>query len=219
MAASRRLSICALAFVALIAALPAAAEPLDPSAFSVGQCGGVMTGYDSNQYQCEADRKPAPLLTGFNTPASECCGVWSADGSRFIFQSTRGGNSDLWELRGESTSSPIRLTDGPLQFQSPVAARSGNRLFFLGVDGRSELQRLTPSGLVPEKGFHDAIDAARTAGVKLRAAGKVFPYEAHQRYFDEEVVPRLDDERVFVGPVEGAAKRRLLSGGRTTSQI
>jgi Tol biopolymer transport system component len=47
----------------------------------------------------------------------------------------------------------VRLTDGPLQFQSPVAARTGDRLYFLGVDARSEFQRLTPAGLVPEKGF------------------------------------------------------------------
>ncbi len=73
--------------------------------------------------------------------------------SMYIFQSTRGGNSDLWKLKGDSTTDPVRLTDGPLQFQSPVAARSGNRLYFLGVDARSELQRLTPAGLVPEKGF------------------------------------------------------------------
>jgi Tol biopolymer transport system component/DNA-binding winged helix-turn-helix (wHTH) protein len=101
-----------------------------------------------------ADRKPHQLLPDFSQPASECCGVWTADGRSFIFQSARGGNSDLWRLSGESTSNPVRLTNGPLQFRSPVAARTGNRVFFLGVDARSDLQRLDASGqLVPERSF------------------------------------------------------------------
>ena len=100
-----------------------------------------------------ADRKPVQILNGFNSPAGECCGVWTADGSSFVFQSSRGGNSDLWKLKGEATKDAVRLTDGPLQFQSPVAARNGDRVYFLGVDARSELQRLTPKGLVPENGF------------------------------------------------------------------
>jgi glycosyltransferase involved in cell wall biosynthesis len=66
----------------------------------------------------------------------------------------------------------------------------------------------------PEKGFHHAIDAARIAGVPLRAAGQVFPYADHLRYFDEQVAPRLDSERVFVGPVAGRAKRDLLAQAR-----
>jgi Tol biopolymer transport system component/DNA-binding winged helix-turn-helix (wHTH) protein len=101
-----------------------------------------------------SDRKPQQLLPSFSQPSSECCGVWTPDGRFFIFQSARGGNSDLWRLSGKSTTDPVRLTNGPLQFRSPVAARSGNRIFFLGVDGRSDLQRLEPSGnLVPERGF------------------------------------------------------------------
>ena len=101
-----------------------------------------------------SDRTPRPLLPNFSQPASECCGVWTADGRNFIFQSSRGGNSDLWRISGTSTSNPIRLTNGPLQFRSPVAARTGNRIFFLGVDARSDLEHLDSAGqLVPEKGF------------------------------------------------------------------
>jgi len=101
-----------------------------------------------------SDRKPRQILAGFSQPASECCGVWTADGKNFIFQSSHGGNSDLWRLSGTSTSDPVRLTNGPLQFRSPVAARTGNRIFFLGVDARSELEHLDAAGqLIPEKGF------------------------------------------------------------------
>ncbi|HVU50007.1 MAG TPA: glycosyltransferase [Polyangia bacterium] len=63
----------------------------------------------------------------------------------------------------------------------------------------------------PEKGFHVALDAARAAGRPLVLAGRVFPYPDHQRYFESEIVPRLDGQRRFVGPVSGAEKRRLLA--------
>jgi Tol biopolymer transport system component/DNA-binding winged helix-turn-helix (wHTH) protein len=101
-----------------------------------------------------ANRTPQRILPDFSQPSTECCGVWTADGRSFVFQSSRGGNADLWKLSGESTSKPVRLTDGPLQFQSPVAARSGSRIFFLGTDARSELKSVSATGeLVPERGF------------------------------------------------------------------
>lgn len=68
--------------------------------------------------------------------------------------------------------------------------------------------------VAPEKGFHDAIDAARLADVPLLAAGAVFPYAAHQRYFDQQLAPRFDATRRWLGPVHGAAKRRLLAEAR-----
>lgn len=68
--------------------------------------------------------------------------------------------------------------------------------------------------VAPEKGFHHALEAARIAGVSCRAAGKLFPYPAHRRYFEDEIVPRLDETRTWIGPVEGAAKRQLMSRAR-----
>ena len=101
-----------------------------------------------------SDRTPHRILANFNQPAGECCGVWTADGHAFVFQSSKGGGNNLWELSGSSTSNPVRLTDGPLDFESPVAARSGSRIFFMGADSRSELESLTPTGdLAPVKGF------------------------------------------------------------------
>jgi hypothetical protein len=66
----------------------------------------------------------------------------------------------------------------------------------------------------PEKGVHLAIDAAKEAGVGLLIAGEVFAYEAHRRYFAEEVAPRLDRARRFIGPIGFARKRRLLMAAR-----
>jgi glycosyltransferase involved in cell wall biosynthesis len=68
--------------------------------------------------------------------------------------------------------------------------------------------------ICPEKGIHLAIEAAKTAGIALLIAGEVFAYEAHRRYFEDEVLPRLDRARRFVGPVGFARKRRLLTAAR-----
>jgi Tol biopolymer transport system component/DNA-binding winged helix-turn-helix (wHTH) protein len=107
----------------------------------------------------DANRSPRPVLKDFSQPESECCGVWTADGKAYVFQSGFGGNTDLWKLAGNGTTDPVRLTDGPLEFQSPVAARSGNTIYFLGVDARSDVERLTPSGtLEPEHGFLASAD-------------------------------------------------------------
>ena len=101
-----------------------------------------------------ADRRPRRMLAGFHEPASECCGVWTPDGRWFVFQSSRGGSNDLWRLSGTSTSDAQRVTNGPLQFQAPVASRSGERIYFLGSDSQSELEKLGPTGeLVPERDF------------------------------------------------------------------
>ena len=66
----------------------------------------------------------------------------------------------------------------------------------------------------PEKGQHFAADAARLAGVTLLIAGKVFGYPEHLAYFAEEVVPRLDGRRRFVGAAGFARKRRMLASAR-----
>ena len=66
----------------------------------------------------------------------------------------------------------------------------------------------------PEKGLHLALDAAQAAGVPLLIGGEVFPYPAHQQYFANEVAPRLDRRRRYLGPVGFRHKRRLLAAAR-----
>ena len=45
-------------------------------------------------------------------------------------------------------------------------------------------------------------------------AGQVFPYDAHMRYFADEIRPRLGPGARFVGAVDFARKRRLLTAAR-----
>ena len=68
--------------------------------------------------------------------------------------------------------------------------------------------------ICPEKGFHLALDAAKRAGRPMLLAGEVYGYEAHRRYFSEEIVPRLDQSRRFIGRLTLERKRRLLGGAR-----
>ncbi len=68
--------------------------------------------------------------------------------------------------------------------------------------------------ICPEKGFHLALEAARLADTPLLLAGEVFRYEAHERYFRDEIAPRLDAARRFLGPVGWRRKRRLLAAAR-----
>lgn len=68
--------------------------------------------------------------------------------------------------------------------------------------------------ICPEKGTHLAIEACMRAAVPLIIAGKTFPYADHLRYFQEQVAPRLLGHCLFVGPVGGTRKRRLLHEAR-----
>lgn len=61
----------------------------------------------------------------------------------------------------------------------------------------------------PDKGVVAAIEAAKEAGVPLRIAGII----QDEAYFEREVVPRLDRERVqFVGPVRAEDRSSFLGG-------
>ncbi|HET8728701.1 MAG TPA: glycosyltransferase [Alphaproteobacteria bacterium] len=73
---------------------------------------------------------------------------------------------------------------------------------------------LTLGRICPEKGFHIALDAARRADMSLLVAGEVFRYDAHERYFETEIRPRLDHRRRFLGPLGFVRKRRLMTAAR-----
>ncbi len=104
--------------------------------------------------------------------------------------------------------------------RAPAQARLGEPIAN-GVD----LDAFRPNGakhgyalwlgrICPEKGAHLAIEAARQARMPLLLAGQAFGYEAHRRYFDEMVAPRLDRNVRFLGAVGGARKRRLMAGAQ-----
>lgn len=68
--------------------------------------------------------------------------------------------------------------------------------------------------ICPEKGLHFALEAAKRVEMPILLGGEVFRYEAHVKYFEEEIAPRLDSRRKFLGPIGLVRKRRLLTGAR-----
>jgi len=103
-----------------------------------------------NQYslwELRADEHVAHRLS-FGPKALEnvCCGIWTSDGRFFVLQSTYQGESDLWELKGNSTEGALQITNGPLNYTSPAPGRD-EQIFLQGVDSISpvEVQEFDPS--------------------------------------------------------------------------
>ena len=99
---------------------------------------------------------------------------------------------------GLETIGPI---PNPIDLQAfPLQERKSDYLLWIG--------RMTP-----DKGPHRAIAAARAVDVPLVLAGVIQP--GQQEFFDREIAPHIDGDRVrFIGEVGGAAKRSLFANAR-----
>jgi glycosyltransferase involved in cell wall biosynthesis len=100
--------------------------------------------------------------------------------------------------RSENLLAPI---ENGVEVPPPVAIRRRNYALSLGR-------------ICPEKGYHLAMDAARLAGVPFFLGGEAFPYETHLRYLDQQIRPREDRLRRWVGPLNRRRKLRALRGAR-----
>ncbi|WP_254064777.1 winged helix-turn-helix domain-containing protein [Granulicella sp. S156] len=113
--------------------------------------------HTSSLWEMASGSSSAHALPGFGSDHSPmCCGVWTPDGKSYVFQAYREHGSDLWELSHSFGRSRLeRLTQGPIHYFSPIAARSGRRIFFLGSDVSNELQRFDQKqhAFLPERSF------------------------------------------------------------------
>jgi Tol biopolymer transport system component/DNA-binding winged helix-turn-helix (wHTH) protein len=91
---------------------------------------------------------PHPLLAGWSQPASECCGSWTPDGERFVFQSSQSGKSEIWALPEHPwylrNHQPTQITNGPLNFEAPGTSPGMHLVYFIGVDPQIELLQAVP---------------------------------------------------------------------------
>jgi len=91
-----------------------------------------------------------PLLPGWHSPSSECCGAWTPDGRYYFFLNSTPSGSNVWAMREPSglfhrySSAPFQLTTGPLSFESLVPSANGKKLFASAKQGRGELVRYDP---------------------------------------------------------------------------
>ncbi|HEV2326001.1 MAG TPA: glycosyltransferase [Terracidiphilus sp.] len=86
----------------------------------------------------------------------------------------------------------------------------------VGIPAADRLRKgrfaLMLSRICPEKNLHAGLDAAALAKFPVLLAGRVFPYQEHLRYFEEEIRPRLHRARGrLLGGVGVDQKYRLLS--------
>jgi serine/threonine protein kinase/dipeptidyl aminopeptidase/acylaminoacyl peptidase len=107
--------------------------------------GGWMA---TSLWEVEADgRNLHQLLSGWNNPPAECCGSWTPDGKYFLFESQRGGTSNIWAIREGSSffhrvsHAPWQLTSGPASTYSPLPSIDGKKLFVQTANLRGELVR------------------------------------------------------------------------------
>ena len=108
--------------------------------------------------------------------------------------------------RAQLSSAPVELgfidsIPNPIDLRAwPLQERKGDYLLWAG--------RMTP-----EKGPHRAIAAARAVDAPLVLAGVIQP--GQQAFFDREIAPHVDGDRVrFVGEVGGSTKRSLFARAR-----
>lgn len=66
----------------------------------------------------------------------------------------------------------------------------------------------------PEKGFDDAVLAARMAGMDLLIAGALFPWPAHAHYYRDVLEPLLGEHHQLIGRLAGLRKQWRLAAAR-----
>jgi Tol biopolymer transport system component len=129
-------------------------------------------------WEVSADgRNLHPVIPGWNSPPAECCGSWVSEGKYFVFQSTRGGRTQVWVLPGSRTarSEPKLLTAGPLNYYSPVPSLDGKKIFVVGSQPRGELQRYDPNG----RQFAPYLGGLSAEGLDFSRDGQQMAYVAY----------------------------------------
>lgn len=137
----------------------------------------IPTG-SSSLWEANRDGSAAhPLFPGSSDSDHECCGKWTPDGKYFVFESFRGGHTNIWALpeRGgwlSGKAKPIQLTKGPLDFSDPVPSKDGKRIFAFGMQPRSELIRYEQ----PSSGFTPFLGGISISDVDFSRDGKWVTY-------------------------------------------
>ena len=127
----------------------------------------VEGAYTKSLWEVNSDGSNAhPLLPGWQGEDAACCGRWTSDGRYFVFQSRSQGRTDLWALRdgngwSANSSSPLRLTNGPLSYELPFPSPDGKHIFAIGLKPRGELVRFDSNSqqFIPYLSGISALDA------------------------------------------------------------
>lgn len=145
-----------------------------------------------------ADTLPMPMVTTFHTPPF-CwleSGVRMCSAANHTFVAVSRSVARLWDHVAPSDQVILNGIDLEKFGFSPQPDPEPYLVWY----GR----------IVPEKGLHFAIEAARSIGVRLRVAGPILD----QVYFDGMIKPHLGDRVVHVGHLDHLALARFVGGAR-----
>src|SRR5215469_9323271 len=146
-----------------------------------------------------------PLFPGWTKIPHECCGNWTPDGKYFLFQSFRDGRNSLWALKENSswlrrTPKPIQLTNGPLDFASPLVSKDGKRIFAVGSQPRCEVVSYDGKfGFAPYLDGRSARDLAFSADGKWVAYVTVPEGQLWRSRIDGSERLQLTSEGIYAG--------------------
>ncbi|PZO71564.1 MAG: glycosyltransferase family 4 protein [Sphingomonas taxi] len=145
-----------------------------------------------------ADTIPTPMVTTLHTPPF----CWLESGVR-LCRSPRATFVAVSEaLRRQWT--PITPVEGVV-----LNGIDLNRFAFR-VEPDPEPYLVWSGRIVPEKGLHFAMDAARIAGAQLRIAGPI----SDRDYFAAEIAPRLGANAIHLGHLEHDRLAAVIGGAR-----
>jgi Tol biopolymer transport system component/DNA-binding winged helix-turn-helix (wHTH) protein len=124
---------------------------------------------------------PHPLLRGWSTAGSECCGTWTSDGKHYVFQTWQNGRREIWAIQENGTAlsstrhSPEQVTAGPMDFSSPIAGRNAHELLAIGTLPRAELVRYD----LHEHRFIPYLSGISAEGLDFSKDGKWVTYASY----------------------------------------
>ena len=117
-----------------------------------------------------------PLLSGWKSAATACCGSWTADGRYYIFQVTQSAPTTvttLWALLDStSTGIPVQLTSGPMSFGNASPARDSKTIWAIGVRPAGEAVKYDAS----TKTFIPLLASVSATDLDYSADGKWVTY-------------------------------------------
>jgi Tol biopolymer transport system component len=92
-------------------------------------------------------RSTTRVLPGWKGSSRSWSGNWTRDGRYFFFTGLQGGTRNIWALRDKkdilrkSSTQPVQLTAGPLNYYMPAPSADGKTIYAVGTQPRGQLLR------------------------------------------------------------------------------
>ncbi len=143
-----------------------------------------------------ADALPMPVVTTLHTPPF----CWLESGVRVA----RGGNNSF-----VGVSESIRTAWAAVTHVDDVILNGIDLArFAFAPEAQAPAYLVWYGRIVPEKGLHFALDAARRVGMPIRFAGPALDRD----YFNAEIAPRMGPQATYLGHLDHADLSRVIGG-------